>query len=453
MKSKHLFAICLYSFVLLQCTQPVDKATSESTDADTTTVQPIDTTETVQEKLTPDTLPAPTESATKNSKVVGWPDNVTPSVPEGFEISTYADNLKNPRWIYVLPNGDVLVSEASSPAGSLGKAIKGIASGKWKSQGSYGSANRITLFRDANDDGMAEVRETFLQDLNNPFGMVLLGNQFYVANTDGIITYPYTEGATKLEGKGKKITDLPAGGYNNHWTRNIISNKDGSKLFVSVGSGSNVAEHGLDNEKERANILEINPDGSGKRIFASGLRNPVGMDLEPTTNTLWTAVNERDKLGDELVPDYLTSVKENGFYGWPWAYYGPHEDERVKEKRPDMVQKTIVPDVALGSHTASLGLVFYDKKAYPAHYHGAAFIAQHGSWNSSKLVGYKVVYVLFKNGRPTSAPKDFVTGFIKDEAKGEVYGRPVGLALLPDGSLLIADDAANTIWKVKAINK
>jgi glucose/arabinose dehydrogenase len=263
--------------------------------------------------------------------------------------------------------------------------------------------------------------------------------------------FPYDPGATSIGVKGKKILSLPAGGYNNHWTRNVISNADGTRLYVSVGSGSNVAEHGLENEIRRANILEINPDGSGEKIFASGLRNPVGMDWAPGTNTLWTAVNERDGLGDELVPDYITSVKEGAFYGWPFAYFGPNEDPRMKEKQnPALVKKTIKPDLPVGSHTASLGLVFYDKKVFPSKYHNGAFVSQHGSWNRSRLSGYKVLFVPFKDGRPAGSPEDFLTGFFSGPGQNEVYGRPVGLAVLEDGSLLVSDDASNTIWRVSA---
>jgi glucose/arabinose dehydrogenase len=309
------------------------------------------------------------------------------------------------------------------------------------------SPNDIVLFRDSDHDGLPETRQTFMKDLNQPLGMLLLNNWFYVGNTDGVYRYHYTPGQTEITEKGEKILDLPAGGYNNHWTRNLLPNADGSKIYVTVGSGSNVAEHGIDNEIRRADILEINPDGTGERIFASGIRNPVGLAWEPVTHTLWTAVNERDNLGDDLVPDYLTSVKEGGFYGWPYAYYGPHPDPRLNGERPDLVQKTIVPDVDLGSHTASLGLAFYTKKTFPKKYQGGAFIGQHGSWNRSSFVGYKVVFVPFDNGKP-GKPEDFLTGFIADESKNEVYGRPVGVIVLDDGSLLVADDDAGTIWRV-----
>jgi glucose/arabinose dehydrogenase len=384
-----------------------------------------------QNKSTSVNLPEPfaTPAVKKNSKVIGWPEGKTPVAPEGFVVTKFADKLNSPRWFYVTPNGDLLVSESQTNRKK--------------------SANDIILFRDADHDGNYELRKTFMKDLNQPLGMLVLNSWFYVGNTDGIYRYPYKPGQLEITEGGQKILDLPAGGYNNHWTRNILPNADGSKLYVTVGSGSNVAEHGIDNEKRRADILEINPDGTGERIFASGIRNPVGLAWEPVTKTMWTAVNERDNLGDDLVPDYLTSVKDGGFYGWPYAYYGPHPDPRMNGERMDLVEKTIVPDVDLGSHTASLGLAFYTQKAFPKRYQGGAFIGQHGSWNRSSFVGYKVVFVPFTNGKP-GKPEDFLTGFIADESKNEVYGRPVGTFVMDDGSLLVADDAANTIWRVSA---
>ena len=393
-------------------------------------------------------LPPPyaTESAKNFSNVIGWPDGKTPIAPEGFTVSKYADGLDNPRWIYIAPNGDIFISEAETESSAV-KKIKGTLSGKEKSQNSGSSANRITLLRDRDNDGKPEVKTTFLEGLNQPFGMLIIGNSFYVANTDGILKFPYEEGSTQIKDKGIKILELPAGGYNNHWTRNLISNKDGSKIYVSVGSASNVAEHGMEEEIRRANILEINPDGSGEKIYASGLRNPVGMDWAPGTATLWAAVNERDELGDELVPDYITSVKEGGFYGWPFSYFGQNEDPRLKGKNPDLVQKAIVPDVPLTAHSASLGLTFNNKNAFPEKYKNGAFIGQHGSWNRSELVGYKVAFVPFNNGKPSGKPEEFLTGFITGE-ENKVYGRPVGLAFTSHGDLLVADDASNTIWRV-----
>jgi glucose/arabinose dehydrogenase len=406
----------------------------------------------VKQQANNDSLPAPfaTKSKTNFSRVIGWSDGKTPIAPEGFVVTKFADKLDNPRWIYVADNGDIFVAESNTILSGIMKLGASI-SRKIKTQNYGESANRITLFRDTNKDGIAESRYVFKEGLNQPLGMLILGSSFYIANTDGLMQFPYKMGDTKLSGTGKQITSLPAGGYNNHWTRNIISNKEGTKIYISVGSGTNVAEKGMEVERRRANILEINPDGSGERIYASGLRNPVGMDWAPGTQTLWTAVNERDKLGDDLVPDYLTSVKEGGFYGWPYSYFGQNKDPRMKnDPRPDLVQKAIVPDVNLGSHTASLGLLFYTNKTFPPKYQNGAFIAQHGSWNRSSLAGYKVVFVSFLNGKPSGNPKDFLTGFISDLSNDEVHGRPVGLAVLHDGSLLVSDDASNTIWRVKA---
>ena len=374
------------------------------------------------------TLPAPftTESVENRPDEAGWPEGKMPTAPAGFTVAKYADKLKNPRWTYIAPNGDVFVAESNTKK----------------------SADRITLLRDVNKDGKPEIKEIFMENLKQPLGMLVLKNYFYVANTDGVYRYPYKGGETKITSKGEKIVELPAGGYNNHWTRNLLANVDGSKIYISVGSASNVADHGIDEEKRRANILEVNPDGTGERIYASGLRNPVGMDWAPGSNTLWTAVNERDKLGDELVPDYITSVKEGGFYGWPYAYFGKNEDPRRKGERPDLVAKTLVPDVPVGSHTASLGLAFYDKTQFPAKYQNGAFIGQHGSWNRSKLSGYKVMFVPFKNGKPAGKPEDFLTGFVENEKK--VYGRPVGVTVMEDGSMLVNDDSGGIVWRVSA---
>jgi glucose/arabinose dehydrogenase len=398
-------------------------------------------------------LPPPFESKSVSnfSKVIGWKNGRTPLAPTGFTVTKFADSLKNPRWIYVASNGDIFVAESATVV----KGVKKVAvqlSGKAKSQNMDESANRITLFRDADKNGIPEKRSTYLQGLNQPFGMLILKDKFYVACTDALLQYPYNDTNSTLTTPGKKILSLPAGGYNNHWTRNVIANRDGTKLYISVGSGSNVAEHGLENETRRANILEINPDGSGERVFASGLRNPVGIDWAPGTTTLWAAVNERDGLGDNLVPDYITSVKENAFYGWPYSYYGQHEDPRMKDKQnPDLVKKAVIPDLPLGNHTASLGLVFYDKKTFPAKYQNGAFITQHGSWNRSELSGYKVLFVPFKHGKPSGKPEDFLTGFITEPGKNDVYGRPVGIAVLDNGALLVSDDASNTIWRIDAI--
>lgn len=394
-------------------------------------------------------LPPPyaTRSAVKQSRVIGWPADKKPVAPKGFEVSVFAKGLANPRWLHVAPNGDVLVAESGTKRPKKKREDESEAFFKSRSQ-NFGSANRVTLFRDENRDGTYERKYAYLTGQNQPFGMLIMNNSFYVANTDEVLLFPYNEKDTSVTAAGKSILTLPGGGYNNHWTRNIISNPQKTKLYVSVGSASNVAEHGMDEEKRRACILEINPDGTGERIYASGLRNPNGMDWAPGTGALWTAVNERDELGDELVPDYVTSVQEGGFYGWPYSYFGRNEDPRHKGERPDLVAKAIVPDIPLGSHTASLGLTFYRAGQFPEKYRNGMFVGQHGSWNRSVFSGYKVVFIPFKNGKPSGPPEDFLTGFIADEAKSEVYGRPVAVAVLPDGSLLVTDDAARTIWKV-----
>jgi glucose/arabinose dehydrogenase len=382
-------------------------------------------------------LPAPfaTPSARNTSKVIGWPKSKMPMPAPGFEVSLFAENLDNPRQAYVLPNGDILVVEATREwPGRADRPEK--------------SANRITLFRDTNGDGKPEVREVFLTGLNMPHGMAALGNWFYVGNTDGVVRYPYKAGQTKIDGKAEKILDLPAGG---HYTRNLLADPAGKKIYIAVGSASNVdEENGWEKDQRRAGILEINPDGSGMRIFAKGLRNAVGMDWEPQTKTLWTVVNERDLLGDDLVPDYLTSVKDGAFYGWPYSYFGQIEDPRKKGQRPDLVAKAIKPDYALGSHTAALGLAFYQGKSFPERYRGGAFIGMHGSWNRSKMVGFKVAFVPFANGKPAGPIEDILTGFIADESKFEAYGRPVGVTFAPDGSLLVADDSGGKVWRVTA---
>ncbi len=438
------FLPVIFAFALnTGCNTPQTKSTTSDS---TTTVATNDN----QQVVLPE--PYATKSVINFSKVIGWPAGKSPVAPAGFTVTKFAGDLDNPRWIYIAPNGDVFVSEANTKSSGI-KKIKDDISGKSKSANNTESGNRIILLRDADKDGTYETRETFLSGLNRPFGMLVIGNSFYVANTDGIWQYPYKTGETKMMAAGKKILSLPAGGYNNHWTRNLLANADNSKVYVSVGSGSNVGEHGMDNEVRRANVLEINPDGSGEKIFASGLRNPVGLAWAPGSNVLWTAVNERDELGDDLVPDYITSVKEGAFYGWPFAYYGQHEDPRRKGENPALVQKTIVPDVAVGAHTASLGLAFYNQKAFPEKYQGGAFVGQHGSWNRSQLAGYKVIFVPFKEGKPAGAPEDFLTGFIADGDKQEVYGRPVGITTMADGSILVADDSGNTIWQVSAAKK
>lgn len=396
-------------------------------------------------------LPPPYQTKAKMNfcKVIGWPAGKTPLAPAGFKVNLFADGLDNPRNILVGPNGDIFVSQANTELSAL-KKIGADIIGAGESQKYGKSANNIILLRDTNGDGIADSKSVFLSGLNQPYGMLIWGERFYVANTDGLWQFPYKAGQLKITAPGKMILSLPAGGYNNHWTRNLRANKAGTKIYISVGSGSNSAEHGLENEVRRAVILETDPDGSYERVYASGLRNPAGIDIEPTTGTLWASVNERDDLGDNLVPDYLTSVKDGGFYGWPFAYFGSHEDPDHKGESPELVKRSIVPDLALGPHTASLGLAFYTGDKFPQNYSGGAFIGQHGSWNSSKLVGYKVVFAPFKDGRATGVLEDFLTGFIADPKRMEVYGRPVGIAIMPDGSLLVADDTSNKIWHISA---
>ncbi|UZR97547.1 PQQ-dependent sugar dehydrogenase [Chondrinema litorale] len=385
--------------------------------------------DTVQTAIGELILPPPykTESTTKRHAMTELEDVENLKVPEGFKLTKFAGDLKNPRWTYVAPNGDYFVSESNTVF----------------------SKNRITLLRDADGDGEVDMRETFLEDLNKPFGMLIIGNTFYVANTDGLYKYPYQEGQTSLKGvEGEKIVELPAGGYNNHWTRNIITNEAQDKIYISVGSASNVAEHGMDEEKRRANILVVDLDGGNEKVYASGLRNPVGMDWNPANGELWTAVNERDKLGDNLVPDYVTSVKEGGFYGWPYSYYGQIEDPRMEGKGKKLVEQAIIPDIPVGSHTASLGFTFYDQDKFPEKYRNGAFVGQHGSWNRAEFAGYKVLFIPFKDGKPSGEPEDFLSGFIADRSKAKVYGRPVCVAVTPQGDLLVNDDAGNVIWKI-----
>ncbi len=380
---------------------------------------------------------------------VGWPEGETPSAAPGLGVNAFAKGFDHPRWLYVLPNGDVLVAETNAPPRpEHGAGIRGWAMGKVmeRAGAATASANRITLLRDSNGDGRADTRTSFLENLNSPFGMALVGNDFYVANTDAIVRFPYKSGTTTITAPGEVIAALPAGPFNHHWTKNIIASPDGSRLYVTVGSNSNVAENGMGMEENRAAILEIDPETGATRLFATGLRNPNGLDWQPQSGELWTAVNERDEIGNDLVPDYVTSVEEGGFYGWPYSYYGQHVDERVDPQRPELVARAIVPDYALGSHTASLGLVFYDGDLLPARYRGGAFIGQHGSWNREVLSGYKVIFVPFANGQPAGAAKDVVTGFLNED--GEARGRPVGVAVAGDGALLVADDVGNIVWRV-----
>jgi glucose/arabinose dehydrogenase len=401
-------------------------------------------------------LPPPQSSLIPTVKIApakGWREGATPTAAPGFTVAVYAAGLDHPRWVYALPNGDVLVAEtAAPPKPEDGKGVKGWVMKKFmKRAGStVPSANRITLLRDADGDGKAETRTVFLDGLKSPFGMALVGNDLYVANTDAIMRFAYREGETKINVPGTKVVDLPGGPLNHHWTKNIIASPDGKRLYATVGSNSNAAENGMDKEERRAAILEIDPASGASRLFASGLRNPNGMGWQPQSGALWTVVNERDELGSDLVPDYLTSVKDGGFYGWPYSYYGRNVDERVKPPRPDLVEKAIVPDYALGSHVAPLGMAFYEGKLFPRSFAGGAFIGEHGSWNRKPLNGYRVVFVPFKDGRPaSSAPMDILTGFV--DADGKAMGRPVGVAVDGKGALLVADDVGNTIWRVTPV--
>lgn len=380
---------------------------------------------------------------------MGWPEGAKPVAAQGLVVNAFAHNLEHPRWLYTLPNGDVLVAETNAPPKPQdAKGLKGIAMKLVQQQvgAAVSSANRITLLRDTNGDGVVENRTVFLQNLHSPFGMALVGNDFYVADTDALMRYPYQTGITQITQPGTKVADLPAGPINHHWTKNVIANQDGSKLYVTVGSNSNVAENGMQNEVNRAAILEIDPKSGASRVFASGLRNPNGLAWEPQTGVLWTVVNERDELGNDLVPDYMTSVKDGAFYGWPYSYYGQHVDTRVQPQNPELVAKAIPPDYALGAHTACLGLTFYTGSLLPAQYRGGAFVGQHGSWNREPRSGYKVIFVPFVNGKPNGMPQDILTGFIN--ADEEALGRPVGVTVDKAGALLVADDVGNKIWRI-----
>jgi glucose/arabinose dehydrogenase len=396
-------------------------------------------------------LPPPNDSLIPTVNIApakGWPAGATPVAAPGFAVNAYATGLDHPRWLYVLPNGDVLVAEANAPPKEDSRGIKGWIMKLVMKRAGAGvpSANRITLLRDTDADGVAETQRPFLEGLNSPFGMTLVGHDLYVANTDALMRFPYREGDTEINAPGEKIVDLPAGPINHHWTKNVIASRDGKRLYVTVGSNSNVGENGMDKEVHRAAILEVNPAMGQSRVFASGLRNPNGLDWQPQSGVLWTTVNERDELGSDLVPDYMTSVQEGGFYGWPYSYYGQHVDERIAPQRPDLVAKALVPDYALGSHTASLGLVFYDAELFPQRFGGGAFIGQHGSWNREPLSGYKVIFVPFADGRPAGPPEDILTGFVTEE--GYALGRPVGVMVDATGALLVADDVGNSVWRV-----
>ena len=397
-------------------------------------------------------LPQPTTSLIPTVKIApaqGWPDGTMPTVMAGLAVTALARGLDHPRWVYVLPNGDVLVAESNKPPpAEKGFSLKGWAMGVVMKRAGAGvpSADRITLLRDADGDGVAETRSVFLEGLHSPFGMALVGANLYVANADAIVRFPYETGQTRITAPAATVTDLPGGPINHHWTKNIIASPDGSKLYATVGSNSNVGENGIEAEAGRAAIWEVNLQTGKKRQFASGLRNPNGMGWAPGTGALWTVVNERDEIGSDLVPDYLTSVKDGAFYGWPYSYYGQNVDARVKPPRPDLVAQATRPDYALGSHVAPLGLAFSEGNALTPALASGAFVGLHGSWNRKPLSGYKVVFVPFANGQPSGLPVDVLTGFLSADEKA--YGRPVGVAMDKRGALLVADDVGNTVWRV-----
>jgi glucose/arabinose dehydrogenase len=402
-------------------------------------------------------LPAPRRSLLPTVNVVtakGWTGDEKPVPAEGTAVSAFARGLDHPRWLYVLPNGDVLVAETNGPPRSSGyKGIKGWFFKRYqkKAGGAAPSANRITLLRDADGDGVAETRSVLLSGLNSPFGMALVDNVLYVANSDALVRVAYSTGQTQITAKPTKVVDFPPGPLNHHWTKSLIASADGTKLYVGIGSNSNVAEHGMDKEEGRAAILEISAETGRHRVFASGLRNPVGMAWEAETGVLWAVVNERDELGSDLVPDYMTSVRDGGFYGWPYSYFGTHVDSRVRPPRPDLVAKAIVPDYALGPHTASLGLAQSTKASLSPRFANGMFVGQHGSWNRKPRSGYRVIFVPFSAGKPSGTPIDVLTGFVRDN--GDAMGRPVGVAIDRSGALLVADDVGNVVWRVVAANR
>ncbi len=406
-------------------------------------------------------LPAPEKNLIPTVHIapaVGWPQGQAPQAMAGLQVTALARGLDHPRWVYVLPNGDVLVAESNKPdpqssdADQDKKGIKAWVTDKvmglvMKRAGAgVASADRITLLRDTNGDGVADVRSVFLQNLRSPFGMALVGNDFYVANTNAVLRFPYTEGQTTINAEPTQLTDLPAGPINHHWTKSLIASPDGQKLYATVGSNSNVGENGIEAETGRAAIWEIDRASGAKRLFATGLRNPNGMGWAPDTGALWTVVNERDELGNDLVPDYLTSVQDGAFYGWPYSYFGQHVDTRVTPPRPDLVAKAVAPDYALGSHVAPLGMAFAQGKALSPALASGAFIGEHGSWNRKPRSGYKVVFVAFDKGQPVGLPLDVLTGFVSPD--GKAWGRPVGVAMDPRGALLVADDVGNVVWRV-----
>ncbi|MHC9418250.1 PQQ-dependent sugar dehydrogenase [Sphingomonas citri] len=401
-------------------------------------------------------LPPPHEQLVADVGVyetVGWKKGETPTVPAGFRIEPLASGLSNPRNVVALTNGDVLViesrNEGKEPVQRPKDPIRDWVMARAHSQTQSGDApapsNRLTLLSGAGGDGPPAARSVLVDKLNAPFGVVALGGQLYVADTDAIMRYPFTPGQTRITAPATRLTPLPAGTINHHWTKSLTASPDGTRLYVGVGSNSNAMERGSDAERDRAAIFEVDPRTGASRPFATGLRNPNGLTFYPGTNTLWAVINERDELGPNLVPDYLTSVRPGAFYGWPYSYYGQHLDPRVKPQRPDLVARAVAPDYALGSHVAPLGLAFYTGTSFPAGYRGGAFVGEHGSWNRTEPHGYKVAFVAFRDARPIGVPRDFVSGFLKD---GKARGRPVGVAIDPRGRLLIADDVGGTVWRV-----
>lgn len=427
------FSTCLSALALAGCGHMADLPVEAASGRSPQIVEPAET-------LLPTFDVAP---ATR------WPDGAAPVPAQGLAVTPFAVGLDHPRWLHVLPNGDVLVAEsAAPPQPELGKGIKGFFMKLFmkKAGSAVPSANRIMLLRDTDNDGVADMRTPFIAGLNSPFGMALVGSDLYVANTDAVLRFHYETGATSIAGAGETIAALPAGPYNQHWTRSLAVSPDDTKLYVAIGSASNIGEYGLEEETGRAAIREIDLRSGAERLFASGLRNPVGMAFEPESDRLWTAVNERDELGSDVPPDYMTAVEDGGFYGWPYSYWGDHVDERVESQRPDLVAGALVPDYALGPHTASLGLAFTDpSRTAPLGLQGA-FVGQHGSWNRKPPSGYKVVFVPFEEGRPSGPVYDILTGFLS--TNGEAYGRPVGVALDGRGGLLVADDVGNTVWRI-----
>jgi glucose/arabinose dehydrogenase len=436
MRNHLLLTICIGALALplAACNESSDTAVAEQTFGPSPTLPPP------QSSLIPTINVAP---------ATGWPPGGKPTAANGMAVNAFATGLDHPRTVYVLPNGDVLVAETNAPPKpDDGKGMRGWAQKLFMTRAGAvtPSANRITLLRDADGDGIAETKSVFLKDLNSPFGMVLVGDDFYVANTDAIVKFPYHEGDTKITTPGVKLADLPAGRINHHWTKDLTASPDGNKLYATVGSNSNIGENGIEAEANRAAVLEVDRASGQWRVFASGLRNPNGPSWQPQSGALWVAVNERDELGNDLVPDYMTSVKDGGFYGWPYSYFGQHVDTRVQPQRPDMVAKAIAPDYALGAHTASLGLTFNTGNLFAPEMAGGAFVGQHGSWNRKPRAGYKVIFVPFANGKPSGKPRDILTGFLNDS--GEAQGRPVGVRIDKQGALLVADDVGNTVWRV-----